>query len=305
MEQYYFAPYKRPDGETGVWIFSQKFYDKEGVISDQSSNTIGEDSNGDEILDSDFDIFADEADKKFGFSETCESHWTCGTLFEGPAAQDLVKMEAFVAYLDKHPNFKRNLAVLNPQDGDTEYVCSNLTTPNTTEQAVAAMQPEPEKAEKVETVEEKLARYAKEQAEAQAQIAQFELERNKILTKTDRKFDVSVELHAENERSQIKTFQIRGTYTDSKGRGKVDIDIHKDVNQDDLNAVLAWANEQLENLDTFTIEGPAYSIDSSFLQCFSIGRFCVDQLHAGALDTYINEFKSLRAGLKRPQSPCS
>lgn len=314
MDQYYFTPWKRPgESSMGVLIFSQKFYEKEKVISDQGSSVLGYDENDEMIIDPDFAAFADEVGKKFGADESCESSWTVGTMgfdaFAKPSSEDLRNFDNFVAFLDNHPNFKRNLDMLNLQDGEVEYVCtgstpSTLTLP-TTGTGVTPTQPEQEKTEKEETVEEKLARYQREELEMKAQIAKFELERSKILASSDRKFDVSVKLHAENERSQIKTFEVRGTYTDSKGRGKIDIDIHKDVNQDDLNAVLAWANEQLENLDTFTIKGPAYSIDSSFLQSFSIGRFCIDQLHACALDVYINEFQDRRNSIKRPESPCS
>lgn len=134
-------------------------------------------------------------------------------------------------------------------------------------------------------------------------VAQANKELAKIVqtqTKTDRKFNVEVEIVATNEYNHVKRFKMRGTYTDSQGRGKIDIDLNNDLNQDDIKALLDYKNEEGSNFNDFELEGPAYSVKPDWFQTYSIGKFCIDQLHAGALQVMIDQFQELKDQIKKP-----
>jgi hypothetical protein len=123
-----------------------------------------------------------------------------------------------------------------------------------------------------------------------------------ISTKDDRKINASVSIEAENEKGEKKTFTVRAVYTDSRGRGMVEMDLDKDLNKDDLKLLLDWMNEQTEELNDYTLKGPAYQVDRFFFRQFAISRFCADQLHACVVDTYLDHFDKIKKNIVMPKA---
>lgn len=122
----------------------------------------------------------------------------------------------------------------------------------------------------------------------------------KAIASLDRKIEAVTEIVATNEHGQIQRFKVHGTYTDSRGRGKIDIDIERDINQDDIKALLDYKNEEFPN--EFTLVGVAYDVTPEFFLHFSIGRYCADQLHVSVLQGLINDLIKTRDGINKPVS---
>lgn len=118
---------------------------------------------------------------------------------------------------------------------------------------------------------------------------------------SDREIQAVIHLKGVSE-GQVQKFKIRGKYK-KKSEGlvdTVDIDVENDLNQEDLQKVLTWVNEQQMELRDYYLEGPAYTADQDHIHNFSIGRICLDQLHASILDSMIEKLTKTRDRFRRP-----
>lgn len=118
----------------------------------------------------------------------------------------------------------------------------------------------------------------------------------------------SVCLVGETEEGKITRFTVRGKYKKRQQAGflsivdVVDINVEKDLNQEDLKKVLDWVNQCEVDLLDYTLEGPAYKATQYHVHNFSIGRVCLDNLHSAVLDKMIKTLQMTREAIQLPKS---
>lgn len=118
----------------------------------------------------------------------------------------------------------------------------------------------------------------------------------------------SVSLKGTDDEGKIVHFKVRGKYKKRQQKNffsvvdLVDIDIDNDLNKEDIKKVLDWINECESNLLDYTIEGPGYKATQFHVHNFSVGRICLDNLHAAVLDNMIKTLQDSRNAIKPPQS---
>lgn len=113
-----------------------------------------------------------------------------------------------------------------------------------------------------------------------------------------------VSLVCTDEDGKIARFKVRGKYKKKRDYliDMISIDKDNDLNKEDLQKILDWTNECAVNLLDYTIEGPAYIATQDHVHNFSLGRICLDQMHAAVLDEMIKNLQYTRAAIKAPKS---